>query len=89
MEAKYELKNGNILKDGHTMFLEDIAQDLRRKSYLENTLKTSEKAALNIADVSKQSELLIAFASYVNSHELKGEEQITDESIKLFLKSNL
>lgn len=33
--AKYELKNGAILKDGHTMFLEDVVRDLNRKSQLE------------------------------------------------------
>jgi len=38
MEAKYELKNGNILKDGHTMFPEDVVMDLNRKSYLEGKL---------------------------------------------------
>jgi len=32
---KYKLKNGNILKDGHTMFLEDVVKDLNRKAYLE------------------------------------------------------
>ena len=28
MSTKYELKNGNILKDGYTMFLEDVVMDL-------------------------------------------------------------
>lgn len=36
MPAKYELKNDKILKNGHTMFLEDVLSDLRRKSYLES-----------------------------------------------------
>lgn len=35
MSAKYELKNDKILKNGHTMFLEDVLSDLQRKSYLE------------------------------------------------------
>lgn len=34
-QAKYQLKDGKVLKDGHTMFLEDVVQDLQRKSYLE------------------------------------------------------
>ena len=34
--VKYELKNGNILKDGHTMFLQDVVSDLKRKAYLED-----------------------------------------------------
>jgi chromosomal replication initiation ATPase DnaA len=40
MSEKYELKNGNILKDGHTMFLQDVVMDLQRKSYLEDLMKT-------------------------------------------------
>ena len=36
MPAKYELKNNKILKNGHTMFLEDVLTDLQRKSYLES-----------------------------------------------------
>lgn len=39
MAEKYKLKNGNILKNGHTMFLEDVVTDLERKSYLEDKLK--------------------------------------------------
>lgn len=35
---KYKLKNGNILKDGHTMFLQDVVKDLNRKSYLEEEM---------------------------------------------------
>ncbi|MCK5316874.1 MAG: Lar family restriction alleviation protein [Anaerolineales bacterium] len=34
--VKYKLKKGNILKDGHTMFLQDVVQDLKRKAYLED-----------------------------------------------------
>lgn len=34
MPSKYELKNDKILKNGHTMFLEDVLTDLQRKSYL-------------------------------------------------------
>lgn len=33
--AKYTLKGNDILKDGHTMFPQDIVTDLNRKSYLE------------------------------------------------------
>ena len=32
---EYKLKDNAILKDGHTMFLEDAVLDLNRKSYLE------------------------------------------------------
>lgn len=32
---KYELKNGKFLKDGHTMFEEDVLKDLERLVYLE------------------------------------------------------
>ena len=42
MEAKYELKKGKILKDGHTMFFEDVVMDLNRKSYLESLTTTKE-----------------------------------------------
>ena len=34
--VEYKLKNGNILKDGHTMFLQDVVSDLKRKAYLED-----------------------------------------------------
>lgn len=33
--ATYKTKYGSITKDGHTMFTEDIAKDLNRKSHLE------------------------------------------------------
>lgn len=33
---KYELKNGNVLKDGHTMFLQDVVSDLNRGAFLES-----------------------------------------------------
>ena len=35
---KYTVKNNNILKDGHTMFLEDVARELNRKEYLEEQI---------------------------------------------------
>jgi len=38
---KYELKKGNVLKDGHTMFIEDVVKDL---NYLNNKkIKGGEK----------------------------------------------
>jgi len=41
-----------------------------------------------IPDVVQQRKLLLAFSSYVNKHELKeADDQITDYSIKEFLKS--
>ena len=33
---KYKFKNGEVLKDGHTMFPQDIVKDLNRKAYLEH-----------------------------------------------------
>lgn len=33
--AVFELKDGKILKDGHTMFFEDVVKELNRKSFLE------------------------------------------------------
>lgn len=40
---QYELKDGKILKDGHTMFDEDIVKDLKRKSFLEQERNISKK----------------------------------------------
>ena len=38
---KYELKKGNVLKEGHTMFIEDVVKDL---NYLNNKkMKGGEK----------------------------------------------
>lgn len=34
--TEYELKNDKILKNGHTMFLEDVVTDLKRLAYLES-----------------------------------------------------
>lgn len=33
--VKYEKQGCRILKDGHTMFLEDVVTDLNRKAFLE------------------------------------------------------
>ena len=33
--TEYKLKGGKIIKDGHTMFLEDAVQDLKRGAFLE------------------------------------------------------
>lgn len=35
---KYTIKNGAILKDGHTMFLEDVLKELARLKYLEDVV---------------------------------------------------
>jgi len=40
--VKYDLKNGEILKDGHTMFLQDVVKDLNRKAYLEDVLLSAQ-----------------------------------------------
>ncbi|MFZ3564042.1 hypothetical protein [Tenacibaculum finnmarkense] len=42
---------------------------------------------LRIGGVSQQRELLYAFANYVNNNELKSNEQITDYSVKKYIKS--
>ncbi len=39
---KYESTSRGILKDGHTMFPEDIAKELNRKAYLEELIKPIE-----------------------------------------------
>lgn len=52
--AKYTLdRKHNILKEGHTMFLEDVVRDLARKSYLEELHvldDTALRKLLSIAD---------------------------------------
>jgi hypothetical protein len=52
MAEKYELKDGNILKDGHTMFLEDVVGCLERKSYLED-LRKPHRVKLNRSGILK------------------------------------
>jgi len=50
-------------------------------------LKTQEQ--LNLYIVSQQREQLFSFANYVNNNELKeADDNITDYSIKKFLKEN-
>jgi hypothetical protein len=39
--AKYTNDNGIIKKDGHTMFSDDIAKELNRKSFLEGKILQS------------------------------------------------
>lgn len=39
---KYELKNGKILKDGHTMFLEDVVMELNQKAKLDYNKRSIE-----------------------------------------------
>lgn len=50
MKAEYKLKDGKILKDGHTMFLKDVIKDLNIKSYLESllTLKEQEPEKISV-----------------------------------------
>jgi len=55
MEAKYKLgRNGSVpnrvLKDGHTMFFEDIVKDLNRKSLLEAQLKQAHLCDTQLQD---------------------------------------
>ena len=49
--VKYKLKNGSILKDGHTMFLEDVVRDLERKAYLEEVKTSMENVMFAIGDI--------------------------------------
>ena len=45
--------------------------------------------ALTLTSVSQQRELLFSFANYVNNNELKeADDNVTDYSIKKFLKEN-
>lgn len=45
---KYKLNGEKILKDGHTMFLEDVVLDLNRKSYLESKREELKELYINI-----------------------------------------
>jgi len=47
--AKYTVKFNAILKDGHKMFPKDIANDLNRKSYLEELVANYRDALVIIA----------------------------------------
>ena len=52
-EMYYKLKNNDIIKDGHTMFLQDVVADLNRKHFLESEtaeLKEGLKHVLQIMD---------------------------------------
>lgn len=40
---KYELKNGEVLKDGHTMFLEDVVKNLNVGSKMAEAVKALER----------------------------------------------
>lgn len=45
--VKYTLNHkGQILKDGHTMFVFDILSDLKRKAFLEEERKNNKKLKL-------------------------------------------
>ena len=49
--VKYKLKKGNILKDGHTMFLQDVVQDLKRKAYLEDLKEKEADSSVSFNEV--------------------------------------
>ena len=34
----YQLKDGQILKNGHTMFLQDVVKEMNRKAHLEKVV---------------------------------------------------
>lgn len=74
--AEYTFNKESILKDGHTMFNEDIVKDLNRKSYLEN--KINEKP-LTIEELRKK---FISGFSYMDYRaDLKG--RFKDERTQL------
>lgn len=82
------MKRNDIIKHYKNFFgLENIGlaeNDQLMIDWAENLVKDC-----NLPDVSQQRELLLAFASYVNKNELReADDQITDYSIKAFLKAN-
>lgn len=62
---EYKVKGCRILKDGHTMFNEDIAKELNRKAYLEDRVKLLEMAVqVKRATISCKDELLRSLLAY-------------------------
>jgi hypothetical protein len=49
--AEYKVHFGGALKDGHTMFINDVVADLNRKSFLESEVISLRKS---IAELEKQ-----------------------------------
>jgi len=47
---KYEIKNGGITENGHTVFLEDIVVRLNRIDYLERINKEASRIRVNVKD---------------------------------------
>lgn len=52
---KYEYKKGKFIKNGHTMFEQDVLQDLKRLDFLEKE-RTEQ---LRLSEVIRQSEQLV------------------------------
>ena len=69
----YKYKNRKFIKNGHTMFEQDVLTDLKRLSYLE---EQAEK--LRIGSVSQQRELLNSLAEEFNdsTHTYVGQPMI-------------
>ena len=47
--AKYKVFEGAVTKDGHTMFVQDIAKELNRKSFLESKLQSTSSTNIQSA----------------------------------------
>ena len=79
---KYTENSRGILKDGHTMFAQDIALELNRKSYLENRVLLLEQACLPkkviIVSGEKLKESLLAVDSW------EGNESELNDFIEIY-----
>lgn len=78
---KYELKNKTILKDGHTMFLQDVVKDLNRKANLEAMKERIEKL---IAKYNDKIERLNMECSAIDGLLSESIENNNELNVKLF-----
>tara|TARA_R110000796_G_scaffold60301_1_gene139327 strand:+ start:823 stop:1074 length:252 start_codon:yes stop_codon:yes gene_type:complete len=79
----YKLKSGKFIKNGHTMFEQDVLTDLKRLAYLEEE-RTKQ---LILSGVSQQRELLEAYTKQIKEdNELT--EEITFQDINKCIASN-
>jgi polyhydroxyalkanoate synthesis regulator phasin len=81
-EVKYKLKSNNILKDGHTMFLNDVVKDLKRKSYLE-----SENASLKKQVAHMQEDNKTIVGAMLSLEDAKAEIELLKKQIALLEKN--
>jgi chorismate mutase len=63
--AKYELKKGLVLKDGHTMMSQDIVSDLNRKSYLEERSTELLERYNEAVEALKDNQYILDFAANI------------------------